>query len=157
MKQANTSNSNRALAAWAGMAALAVAALGFAGSAQARDGVFWSVGVASPGVSIGMTNNRPVYVSPAPVYVMPSPAYVQPAPVYLQQSPLFISPQVVYVQPGQVYQPGWAPPGRAYGWHHHHRDHFDRDGHQDRHGWRDQAPRPYAYNPGYGQPSDWRR
>jgi hypothetical protein len=64
------------------VAALAVAAIGAATSAQARD-VYWSVGVhAAPGVTLGVGNARPVYMAPAPVYYAPPPVYVAPAPVY---------------------------------------------------------------------------
>lgn len=92
----------------AGKAALAGAAmLGFAGAAQAGGNVYWSIGVGSPGVSVGVTNARPVYVQPAPVYYQPQPVYVQPAPVYYQ-------PQPVYVQPAPVYY------GRPYGHKKHH-------------------------------------
>ncbi len=85
---------------------------GFAGLAQAND-VYWSVGVASPGVSIGVSNNRPVVVVPAPVYV-------QPAPIYRRAAPVFVQPQVVYVQP--------QPPG--HGWFKHH-DRHDRGGERE--------------------------
>ncbi len=44
-----------------------------AGPAQARD-VYWSVGVNSPGVAVGVSNGGyPVYVAPAPVYYPPPP------------------------------------------------------------------------------------
>ena len=75
-----------ALVALAGLAA---------GAAQARDNVYWSVGIdAAPGVSVGVGNVRPVY--PAPVYLAPAPVYVAPQPVYL-------APQPVYVRPAPVY------------------------------------------------------
>ena len=49
---------------------VALAALGSA--AQAGDNVFFSLGVeAAPGVTLGVTNARPVVVTPAPVYVAP--------------------------------------------------------------------------------------
>lgn len=65
-----------------------------ASKAHARD-VYWSVGVDSPGVSVGVSNAppprvvvhpRPVYVEQAPVVVYPGhrhprPVYVAPAPV----------------------------------------------------------------------------
>ncbi|HYW56536.1 MAG TPA: hypothetical protein VE934_06235 [Polaromonas sp.] len=88
-----------------GKAALAAAAmLGLAGAAQAGSNVYWSVGVGSPGVSVGVTNARPVYVQPAPVYYQPQPVYVQPAPVYYQRpAPVYYQPQPVYVQPAPVY------------------------------------------------------
>lgn len=114
---------------------------GFAGFAQAND-VHWSVGVASPGVSIGVSNSRPVVVVPAPVYV-------QPAPIYRRPAPIFVQPQVVYVQPGSY--------GR--GWHKEHKDHkYDRDddkrhgGKHSRHG-HDRGERHGYYQPhGYQSP-----
>ncbi len=72
-------------------AVLLVGAAGVATRAHA-DNLYWSVGVGSPGVSVGITHG------------WPGPVYVQPvAPIYYQAVP--------------VYQPGWAPPGRAHGWH----------------------------------------
>lgn len=91
----------------AGAATLAVAALGFAGAAQARDNVYWSVGVGSPGVAVNVGNAFPVYVEPQPVYVQPAPVYVQPAPVYYQPAPVYYQPQPVYY-------------GRPHGWYKHH-------------------------------------
>ncbi len=125
------------LSRWALIATAGFFSAGFAGLAQAND-VHWSVGVASPGVSIGVTNSRPVVVVPAPVYV-------QPAPVYRRPAPIFVQPQVVYVQPG--YSRGW------------HKDHkYDRDddakhgGKQGRHG-RDRGERYGYYAPhGYQAP-----
>ncbi|MCJ7798770.1 MAG: hypothetical protein MUP33_03265, partial [Polaromonas sp.] len=74
--------SNRTIILASASAALAVAAMGFAGAAQARDDVFWSVGVGSPGVSLNVGNAPPVYVQPQPVYVQPAPVYYQPRPVF---------------------------------------------------------------------------
>lgn len=122
------------------MAAAALLSAGFAGLAQAND-VHWSVGVASPGVSIGVSNSRPVVVVPAPVYV-------QPAPIYRRAAPIFVQPQVVYVQPGSY--------GR--GWHKDHKEHkYDRDDDKkrgDKHGRRhDRGERHGYYQPqGYHSP-----
>lgn len=118
-------NRSAARSVWAiaAAAALGLAALGAAGVAQAGD-VFWSVGVSSPGIAVGVANAPPVYYQPAPVYYQPAPVYVQPAPVYVQPRPVYLRPAPVYYAPAPVYQAGWAPPGRAYGWHkkHHHHD-----------------------------------
>lgn len=101
----------------AGSAALlALAAMGFAGSAHARDNVIFSVGIAvpgAPGVQVGVTNAYPVYTQQRPVYVQPQPVYVQPAPVVYQQAPVYYSAPPVYVQPQPVYY------GRPHGWHGH--------------------------------------
>jgi hypothetical protein len=81
-------------------AALLALAVG-AGTAQARDNVFWSLGVeAAPGVSVGVSNARPVLVAPQPVYVAPQPVYVAPRPVVVQPRPVVLVEQPVYVVPG---------------------------------------------------------
>nr|WP_247597014.1 hypothetical protein [Hydrogenophaga sp. PAMC20947] len=85
-----------------GLAVAALAAGGWAlsagaSTAQARD-VYWSVGVDSPGVSVGVSNAPPprVVVHPRPVYIEQAPVVVypghrRPRPVYVEQAP------VVYV------------------------------------------------------------
>lgn len=123
---------NRSVVAASAVATLAVAAMGFAGSAQARDDVFWSVGVGSPGVAVNVGNGFPVYSQPAPVYVQPAPVYVQPAPVYYQPRPVYMQSAPVYVAP----QPVFYGYGRAHG----HRRH-------DGYGYV-QAP-GQGYGPGY--------
>ena len=121
-------------------AVLLAGAAGVATHAHA-DNLYWSVGVGSPGVSVGITNGWP-----GPVYVQPAPVYVQPAPVYLRPSPVFVQPVAVapiYYQTVPVYHPGWAPPGHAHGWyknrgHGHHGDRDGERGHDDqREGHRD--------------------
>lgn len=101
-------------------ATLALALAG--GSAQARDNVYWSIGIdAAPGVTLGVGNARPVYVQPAPIYVAPQPVYVAPRPVVVMPQPLY------YAQPAPVY---YVQPGK--GRHKHrkwHRKH--RHGHWD--------------------------
>ena len=122
----------------AGSAALlALAAMGFAGSAHARDNVIFSVGIAvpgAPGVQVGVTNAYPVYTQQRPVYVQPQPVYVQPAPVVYQQAPVYYSAPPVYVQPQPVYY------GRPHGWHGHreYREHGELRGFSS------------GYGPGYG-------
>ncbi len=101
---------NRSVVVAGAIATLAVAAMGFAGSAQARDNVYWSVGVGAPGVGVNVGNGY----QPQPVYVQPQPVYVQPAPVYYQPRPVFVQPQVVYEAPQPVYY------GRPHGWQRHH-------------------------------------
>lgn len=99
-------------------ATLAVAAVGFAGSAQARDNVSFSVGIGVPGVQVGVTNAYPVYPQPVyqqPIYQQPvyqQPVYVQPAPVYVQPRPVYYAPQPVYIAPQQVY---YTRPGHRHG------------------------------------------
>jgi len=95
------------------MAALAVGLTWACGAAQAAD-VYWSVGVQSPGMMVGVANWAP-----------PPPVYAVPAPVVVYQQPRLLPP------PPPVYQLGWAPPGHR---HHHHHHWRDDDG------WRD-APR----------------
>ena len=122
---------NRSVATAGAAAALAVAALGFAGAAQARDDVYWSVGVGSPGVSVNVGNAFPVY-TPAPVYVQPAPVYYQPAPVYVRPAPVYYQPAPVFVQPRPYFGPPqvvYVQPGNRHGWHKKHgRDHDDDRG-----------------------------
>lgn len=81
-------------AALAGAAALLLGA----GAAQAHgDNIYWSIGVGSPGVHVGVASAPPVVAYP-PVVYMPPPRPVIYAPVA----------PVVYGPP-----PGWR--------HHHHR------------------------------------
>lgn len=108
-------------------AALALAAMGFAGAAQARDNVQWSIGVGTPGAvvnvgNVGSVYPQPVYVAPAPVYVQPRPVYVQPAPVYVQPRPVFVQPGPVYVQPQTIYY------GKPHKHHKHGNHHWRQDG-----------------------------
>ena len=49
----------KTMQALAAVGILVVGALGFAGAAQARDNVFWSVGVGAPGVAVGVGNVPP--------------------------------------------------------------------------------------------------
>ena len=88
---------NRSVFMAGATAVLALAALSFAGSAQARDNVFWSVDVGAPGVSLNVGNAGPVYMQAQPVYVEPAPVY------YYQQRPVFVRPAPFYLQPQAVY------------------------------------------------------
>jgi len=100
----------------AAAALVAMAAVGTA--AQARDNVFWSLGVeAAPGVSLGVGNTRPVVVAPAPVYVAPQPVYVAPAPVVVVPRHVVMAPAPVIYEETVVVRPGYR-----HGWHkeHHH-------------------------------------
>jgi hypothetical protein len=115
MKTAIKPNLSAMLAAGAAVG-LALAAMSFAGSAQARDNVQWSVGVGVPGAVVN--------VGTPPVYVQPAPVYVQPAPVFVQPRPVFVQPQAVYVAP----QPVYYEHERRHG-HKWHRDHeHEREG-----------------------------
>lgn len=143
MKTAIHASRSNALAGAA--AALALAAMGFAGAAQARDNVQWSVGVGTPGAvvnvgNVGSVYPQPVYVAPQPVYVQPRPVYVQPAPVYVQPRPVFVQPGPVYMQPQPIY---YGKP------HKHHKHH-----------WREDGGRYQSYGPVYyqrdGRDHDWR-
>lgn len=90
--------------------AWAVSTLG--GVAHARD-VYFSVGVNSPGVSVGVSNLPPVrYYHPAPVVVAPPVVYASPPPVVVYPSrSVRAHPPVVYAPPPVHYGP---PPGH---WH----------------------------------------
>ena len=99
-------------------AMLALAALAFAGQAEARDNVSFSIGIGVPGIQVGGGNAYPSYpVYPQPVYVQPQVVYQQPAPVYYQQPrPVYVQPRPVYVQPQVIYQ---QPQPIYYGRPHH--------------------------------------
>ena len=102
-------------------ASVALAALGVSGAAQA-DNVYWSVGVSSPGVQVGVANGRPMVVaqpmyqpSYEPVYTAPYPVYVAPRPmVYVQPAPVYVAPPQ-YVQVEERYPGYWRG-----GWRHGH-------------------------------------
>ena len=92
-----TANNKQRSALMAGTAAtLAVAAFSFAGAAQARDNVAFSVGIGVPVVQVGVSNAYPVYTQQQPVYVQQAPIYVQPAPVYVQPRTVYYN---TYGQP----------------------------------------------------------
>lgn len=93
--------------------ALALASLGTASVAHAGN-VFWSVGIASPGVHVGVAN-APVYQKPVPVYVQPAPVYVQPAPIYYRPAPVYRGGYVAPVVNGPYYG---RPHFRGYGYGH---------------------------------------
>lgn len=113
----NKSNLFRAWSAGArGVALVAGAwmASTLGGVAHARD-VYFSVGVNSPGVSVGVSNLPPVHYYPAPVVVAPPVVYAPPPPVvvYPPSRSVRAYPPVVYARPPVVYGP---PPGH---WHAH--------------------------------------
>ena len=106
-------SSTRTLLMAGAAAVLSVAALGFSTGAHARSDINFSVGVAVPGVVVGVSNAYPVYTSPAygqpvygyqqqPVYVQPQPVY-RPRPVYVQ-APIYVAPPPVYYRGGHHYR-----------------------------------------------------
>jgi hypothetical protein len=125
-------------------ATLAVVALGFAGAAQARDNISWSIGVGIPGpvVSFGNVGSiypQPVYVQPQPVYVQPQQVYVQPQPVYVQPAPRYYDPRPVFVRPAPVYlspQPIYYERERRHGhnWRHDGGNYIQGNGYGPGHG-----------------------
>ena len=126
------------------VAMLAVAATGFASSAQARDNLSWSIGVGIPGTVVNVGNAgayypQPVYVQPQPVYVQPQPVYVQPQPVFVQPGPVYYQPRPVFVRPAPVYL---APQPIYYSRPH---------GRQWRNGGEYMQNQGDRYGPGYGQ------
>ena len=135
----NINLSTRSLAA---AATLALAALGMTGAAQA-DNVFWSIGLSSPGVQLGVANALPVMVVQQPVYSQPYPVYSQPYPVYSQPRPVYVVPRpVVYVQGPPVFvsqpqyiQTDWNYRGHGRKWKNERHD-GDRDHDRGRHGGR---------------------
>ena len=124
-----TANIKKRSALRAGTAAtLAMAAFSFAGVAQARDNVAFSVGIGVPVVQVGVSNAYPVYTQQQPVYAQQAPIYVQPAPVYVQPRTVYYNAygQPVYLAPQPVY------------YEHRHHGHW-RGGYYQR-----------PYGPGYG-------
>ena len=89
--------------------ALLIGVVAYSASARA-DNVYWSIGMGSPGVTIGMTNARPL-----PIYVQPQPYYGQPAPVYMHPGAVYTQQVPIYMQPRPVYQQSWAGQGRPHG------------------------------------------
>jgi hypothetical protein len=89
------------------------------GHAQARDDVYWSIGVQSPGVVIGVSNAPPVVVHQAyPIY-QPRPVVIQHVPVVVHQPypygygyvrPIAVAPAPSY-HPGRGYGPRWDDRG----------------------------------------------
>ena len=114
-------NTTRAGLVAGSTALLGLCAMGFAGTALARDNVSISVGIGVPGVVIGASNAYPMYTQPVytqpvysqpvyaqpiytqPVFVRPRPVYLQPAPVYVQQAPVYVQQAPVYYQNAPVY------------------------------------------------------
>jgi hypothetical protein len=100
-------------------------------AAHARGDVYWSVGVNSPGVALGVSNAPPVVVAAAPMYYAPAPVYVAPAPRYYGPRPIYVTPGAHYYGPprGMGPRPGryFDGPPRGYGHKH---------GHKHRHGYR---------------------
>lgn len=69
-------SSLKALAAMVCTAALTLAA---SGAAQAHgDNIYWSIGMSSPGVQVGVSSAPPMVMYP-PVYVTPRPVIYMPA------------------------------------------------------------------------------
>jgi hypothetical protein len=84
-------------------------------TAQARDDVYWSVGVHSPGVAVGVSNAPPpVVVHQAyPVY-QPRPVY-QSRPIVIQHAPVIVHQPYGYIRPIAVAPAPSYHPGRGYG------------------------------------------
>lgn len=109
-----------ALALAAGAWALSVTAT----PAQARDDIYWSVGVHSPGVSVGVSN------APTVVYSYPQYGYpvYSPRPVVVHPRPVVVYPRPVVVHPYPAYGgPRWHGDRRG---HRHWKHHGHRHGHQ---------------------------
>jgi hypothetical protein len=94
--------SNRSVFSGACAATLGLAALMASATAHAND-VYWSIGVSSPGIQVGVQNAPPVQHRPHVVHHYPQVVYPQPQIVYRQPQVVYQQPQVVYVQPRPVY------------------------------------------------------
>lgn len=111
------------------LAAGAWALSGIGTQAQARGGdVYWSIGVNSPGVAVGVSNAPPVYYAPRPVYHAPRPIYYAPPPVYYVPPPAYYAPRPIY-RSQWGHNPRWDDRRHGYG-------HRDRGHRGHRHGHR---------------------
>lgn len=130
----------RGVAAVGGLLVLA------ASSAVSAREVYWSVGIGSPGVQLGVSNAPPVLhhrrVVPPPVYYSaphavyysaPPPVYYYPPQVYSQPQTFYYAPPQVVYQPAPYYvqQPSVTLPHGQLGWPRHYwrHDHWDRGDH----------------------------
>ncbi len=121
--------------------ALTAALAGAAGSAQAGQGVFWSVNVNAPiqgAGHVGTTFSN----TPRGLYGH-GPVVIAPPVVYAPAPRVVYAPQPVYVQRVPEYR-RCAPPW-ARGWHHRH-------DHDQRYGWRDEG----RYQDRYEGRQEWR-
>lgn len=93
---------------------LALAATALAAAPAFANGVYWSIGISSPGVSTTVSNARPiVYVAPPPVVYYPAPPVVVHPPVVYHAPPvmyqappvMYQAPPVIYGPPRVIYQP----------------------------------------------------
>lgn len=116
----------KTFASFIGVAASAtLLALTLSGAARAQD-VYWSVGLSSPGVQLGVRSAPPVLVRPAhhPVYRHPHPVYVAPRPL------VYVRPLPVFVPPPHFIRTDWRYPGHRPGWQHwEERQGMERSGH----------------------------
>lgn len=124
----NSSASRRTLATRLAAAA-GVVLLGAATLGEARaDNVYWSIGVHSPGVNVGVSNAPPVVVYHAPRRYYPQPQVI------------VLPPQVVYGVPyGHRGPPGWAKHGQKHGNKHsqkHGHKHWKNSDRDDDYGYR---------------------
>lgn len=125
---------------------LALAATALAAAPAFADGVYWSIGISSPGVSTTVSNARPiVYAAPPPVVYYPAPpVVVHPPVVYHAPAVVYQAPPVIYGPPRVIYQPAPVvvyPHPRGYwkegkrGDYRHHRD-WERAYYRHHDGWR---------------------
>lgn len=100
-------------------AGVALATLGMTGAAQAQN-VFWSLGLSSPGVQLGVSSAPPVMVvqpSYQPVYQPVYETVYESRPVYVAPRPVvYARPAPVYVAPPLYLQADWRYPGYRRGW-----------------------------------------
>ena len=140
---------NRSLSAWLAAASVALLALGTTGVAQARGNVYWSAGVAVPGVVVGVGNGYSVYTTPAPTYYAPPPGYYPPPAGYYPPPPAYYPPQSGYYPPPVVY---YAPPPPAYGY-----GYYRGSGRNAHHGYQHQNHYRQYDRHDRGGRGDWRR
>ena len=77
-----------------------------AGTAQAQGGpgVYWSIGVNQPGVSVGVSNAPPVFYQQRPQVVVVERPVIDERPVVYERPLVYQRPVVVQQRPVVVYQ-----------------------------------------------------
>lgn len=127
---------HRSASSLVAVGALALAAVGMASSAQAGD-VYWSIGVNSPGLQVGVANGAPMVLMQPPIYSQPYPypVYREPRVVYRQPRVIYEEPrQVVYVRQAPVFiaQPQYVRSEWKHRGHRHGKDRFESRHFDDR-------------------------
>lgn len=102
-----------------GAALVAALAMGAMGSAQAGN-VYWSAGIAQPGLQVGVSSFPAAPMAMPPVVIAPRPVAYYAPPVVVPRAPVYYG--YGYGRPGWVGHERWERHegwGGREGWHHH--------------------------------------